>query len=139
MDFEKKWKNGAFGSDASCAVSEVLCSPRALKLRFLFIGWIRLMKWKLRRVGKGKLEIEALIIFGTMVMIFVCTKWWCVSKKEWNLLFLWWFINSNEIVLFDNASTLQQKFAKPRHDVSSILHLTIDEKNKKITEHVIHI
>jgi hypothetical protein len=36
------------------------------------------------------MEIEALIIFGTMVMIFVCTKWWCVSKKEWNLLFLWW-------------------------------------------------
>jgi hypothetical protein len=33
------------------------------------------MKWKLRRVGKGKMEIEALIIFGTMVMIFVCTKW----------------------------------------------------------------
>lgn len=44
------------------------------------------------------------------------------------------FINSNEIVLFDNASTLQQQFAKPRHDVSSILHLTIDEKNKKITD-----
>ena len=43
-------------------------------------------------------------------------------------------LNSNEIVLFDNAITSQKNITKSKNKASSILHLTLDENNKKITK-----
>jgi hypothetical protein len=38
------------------------------------------------KVVEGKMEIGSLIIFGTILSRFFCTKWWG-GEKEWNLLF----------------------------------------------------
>ena len=43
-------------------------------------------------------------------------------------------LNSNEIILFDNALTSQKNITKSKNKASSILHLTLDENNKKITK-----